>query len=155
MEALRAVTDNINVFVRFLESVNCLFLQLQWLERNVLTQGQGPRMILVFVILGFCVYYTFVCAGGNNDTCQKNVIQVGVAAIILLVVIYLIYKKWQLSQSQRGETSDDEEQNKLIGVPIATATASAPPLQSFPMQNLPAGGPLTYTGIAPAAIRRF
>lgn len=54
METLQRLTNSINVFVRFFESINCLFWQLSWLQQNI----RGSNLItlgIVAVIVLFCI----------------------------------------------------------------------------------------------------
>lgn len=101
MDSLRELTANINVFVRFFESVNCLFWQLSWLERHISHEHSG-RLLLVAVILGFCVYYTFVChSGGAGDQCRDTVLQVGIIGVLVAVLGGALFKRYQIQRQQQ------------------------------------------------------
>jgi hypothetical protein len=58
MDAIRSLTENINVFVRFFQSINCLFFQIRWLEENVGRSRNGV-MLLVIGIVALCVMLSF------------------------------------------------------------------------------------------------
>lgn len=57
METIERLTRSINVFVRFLESVNCLFWQLDWLRQNCLGRSSGTFLVVCAVLL-LCVALT-------------------------------------------------------------------------------------------------
>jgi hypothetical protein len=53
METIERLTRAINVFVRFFESINCLFWQLDWLRQNIL-QRDVRLLAAVAVIVCLC-----------------------------------------------------------------------------------------------------
>lgn len=130
MDSLRHLTENINVFVQFFQSINCLFLQLRWLESHALHE-QGGRAGLVLVILAFAVYYTFGCnSSTDEDGCKDWVVQIGIITILALVAVYLLYKRWLLHRNNPIITAgvaveDNGEEDKLIHPSMVTHTAPA------------------------------
>lgn len=58
METLNRLTHTINHFVRFFESINCLFWQIRWLEENIRKSNLG-QLFLVSGIAIFCVILVF------------------------------------------------------------------------------------------------
>jgi small-conductance mechanosensitive channel len=56
METLERLTRLMNVFVRFFESLNCLFWQLGWLQQNI-TQSSLPALLTVGLIMSLCVVF--------------------------------------------------------------------------------------------------
>ena len=51
MEAIMALTQNINVFVRFFESINNSFCQIRWLERNIRNSSSGLLLTVGGILL--------------------------------------------------------------------------------------------------------
>ena len=141
MEHLRALTENINVVVRFFQSVNCLFWQLHWLEQNIL-RGSNERLVIGLLILILVGYMTFGCAStdstnnsnsssGTDYFCGNG----GVSWLILLaaigVIVYYLYKR---SVMRDTVVSDDpnyrpEEREKFI-------SATVPPFDQIEMGNV-------------------
>ena len=129
MDALRSLTENINVFVQFFQSINCLFLQLRWLESHAM-QEQGGRAGLVLVILAFAVYYTFGCNSASDaSSCKDWVVQIGIITILALVAMYLLWKRWMLHRSSNAPSMamavESDEQDKLIAPGFLTPSAPA------------------------------
>jgi hypothetical protein len=107
MDSLRHLTENINVFVRFFESINCLIFQVNWLESN-LRNIQGPKVAIVLLILGFCGYYTFGCnSSTDGELCKDNVVGMGIISIMLVLILYFM---WQCYQRRRMRM---EEENSV------------------------------------------
>lgn len=133
MEAIRELTHTINTFVRFFESINCLFWQIDWLRRNV--QGTGSeQMTIVLVIMAVCIYLSFFSYKvslfsflGENS----NSIIVGV--LIFGLVIWLIYSRYYRGAivSADSHCVNDEDKN-LITPEYALRTVVAPAYQYSP-----------------------
>lgn len=145
MDSIRQLTETINVFVQFFQSINCLFWQLRWLESNV-TEEQGGRAGLVLVILAFAVYYTFGCNSSSDvDGCKDWVVQIGIISILALVAAYLLYKRYLLSR--RGSEAQiitanmvvdgSDEHDKLITPSMVTPTAPAYVVNDIEMVRSP------------------
>lgn len=110
MNNLRELTSTINTFVRFFESINCLFWQIQWLEQNV-TRAQGieglGRILLVVIFVSFCIFYTFACA--DNENCQDKTIQIGIITLLILTLLYLLWQRYRLNRIDRPIRDHDVE----------------------------------------------
>ncbi len=129
MEAIQNLTNTINTFVRFFESINCMFWQLNWLEQNV-ARAQGveglAKMGIVFAFIGFAMFYTFGC---EDDGCRDTVVNFGIVFLMVLVAIYLVWRRWQISQQQSNsnnrQPTQEDDREKLIprAVPVATVPA--------------------------------
>jgi hypothetical protein len=131
MESLRRLTDTINTFVRFFESINCLFWQIQWLEQNI-NRAQGidglARIFLVIIFVLFSVYYTFVC--GQNRKCQDGAMYIGIILLLGSVVMYLLWKRCRMqnrntiiirNDGEYSQISTDEEKFLPRATPVAVA----------------------------------
>ena len=110
MESIRELTNTINVFVRFFESINCLFWQIDWLRRNVQSTG-SEQMAIVLILLVLCIYLTFF---SNSNFVNylipmlgKNVNSILVGVIIIGLVIWLVYLRlFRSSTIQLSENKD-------------------------------------------------
>ena len=129
METLRSLTDNINVVVRFFQSVNCLFWQLQWLERNIL-QGSNERICITLLIVILIGYMTFSCSSNDGTTvgylCGENGVSMLVLITVIGVIVYYLYKRYLLSQDTSSTDNDHEEREKFV-------PASVPPFEQIEM----------------------
>ena len=118
MDNIRRLTDTINTFVRFFQSVNCLFWNVQWLEEN-LTKASNPRMLIVGIISLFCVFYTFMADSVKGTDPMVYV-------IVGCVIIWVLYRRYQTriiegrpvaaaSQNSGGSSvGTEEEEGALI-----------------------------------------
>ena len=91
MDALRGITQQINVFVRFFESINYLFCQIRWLEQNI--QNSSRTLILIVGALGFIaylVYFTAANPGANYDVLFGEICRFGTAYFPIIAVVMLI-----------------------------------------------------------------
>jgi hypothetical protein len=97
MEALREITSTINIFVRFFESINCLFWQINWLRQNF-QSSPNDQMIIVVIIILVCVYITFF-SNTNGSSVVMSMInkflpQIFVGSIIFGLLIWLIARRY-------------------------------------------------------------
>jgi hypothetical protein len=98
MDELRAITNHINTFVRFFESINCLFWQIRWLEDNI-SKAQFGRIAIVLLIFGFCALLTFLSTdkgkifigGATGNTALF--ISICVIVILIIILVWLIYQR--------------------------------------------------------------
>jgi hypothetical protein len=94
MEALRDITQSINTFVRFFESVNYLFCQLRWFEQNVLNSG-SKLLLFVGVIICLCVliYYEGGHGGGPYDALNRFLTDYGPIVLVVTIIAYFISQR--------------------------------------------------------------
>lgn len=94
MEALREVTQSINTFVRFFESINYLFCQLRWFEQNVLNSG-SKLLLFVGVIISLCVlmYYESGHGGNPYDALNKFLVDYGPIVLVVTIIAYFISQR--------------------------------------------------------------
>jgi hypothetical protein len=118
MHALRSFTDNADVVWRFLQSVNCIFYQLQWLESNLRTASNTTLAIVVLVVclLG---YITFACSGsseGDGYFCGSGGVPSLLVAALVCSMIYFLYKRLTSGgqQNSASQPADEEEREKFI-----------------------------------------
>ena len=120
MDTLNHLTNTINQFVRFFESINCLFWQINWLEQNIGQSNRGTFLI-VGGIIAFCVLYLF--ADGSSDAWFGDIGDEIIASmpliLVVLVVAYFIYKRYHASQRGRREnlnydSVDQAEDGQII-----------------------------------------
>lgn len=118
MDNLRGFTENADVIVRFFQSINCLFLQLRWLEQNF-RHASNEQIGMVLLLVCLIGYYTLSCSGENIDTVGYFCGKQGVATLIVLAVIGIIlYFLWKRYENSRISGTDDrrssEEQDGLV-----------------------------------------
>lgn len=113
MDALRGLTDQINVFVRLFESINYLFCQIRWLEQNI--QNSSKMLLLVVGVIGMICYfvYTSTLNNGGNDKFFEEASRVVVAyfpvmAVVLLVVYFLLRRFSGSEDGALGESGGFE-----------------------------------------------
>mmetsp|Transcript_29758 Transcript_29758/g.28455 ORF Transcript_29758/g.28455 Transcript_29758/m.28455 type:complete len:166 (+) Transcript_29758:240-737(+) len=105
MDALRGITQQINVFVRFFESINYLFCQVRWLEQNI--QNSSQKLILIVLVLamigGFVWYCSTIPEGNDNLLVLLSRMMVAYFPIIAVVLLigYLLVRRF--SNSSEGE----------------------------------------------------
>jgi len=116
MDGLRHFTGNANVVVNFFQSINCLFMQLRWLESH-LRHSSTEQIAIVFVLVSLLGYYTFVCNGQTNPDsgyfCGDNGVSAMIAGAVLSIIGYFLYKRYKDSQSPSGPV-DPSEQEKFL-----------------------------------------
>mmetsp|Transcript_27751 Transcript_27751/g.38235 ORF Transcript_27751/g.38235 Transcript_27751/m.38235 type:complete len:155 (-) Transcript_27751:113-577(-) len=129
MDSIRELTNTINVFVRFFESINCLFWQIDWLRRNVSSSGMN-HMTVVLIILAVCVYLTFFASNqsGVSTTFLTgiNVNSFVVGFLIIGLIIWLVLARFQ----NNADSQQPDEKDREASVPF------------FPIQD--------YRAVAPA-----
>ncbi len=105
MDSLNTLTNTINTFVRFFESINCLFWQIQWLEENITRSGHGT-IIIVAIIIAFCVLFMYF---GQND--WSNAVFGTDSPILLIIVVGVIalflWRRFQI-RNRMGEMRDGD-----------------------------------------------
>jgi hypothetical protein len=105
MESLQRITHHINIFVRFFQSINCLFLNLGWLERNIV-HGSTEKVVLTLLLVAVAGVFTFGCSGalgrGANLCSSENS---GYLVLLLVVGIigYFFYKRFNQGQGQGNQ----------------------------------------------------
>jgi hypothetical protein len=102
MDQLRTITNTINTFVHFFQSINCLFWQVRWLEENVM-RSSGSRIMLIGGIILFCAYISFV----SNDSNPLN--GVGVIIIIFGIVGVILWKRFWTQETRAYEALPIQE----------------------------------------------
>lgn len=102
MQAITQLTRTVNVFVRFFESINCLFWQLRWLEQNMMGQS-NERMAFFGIIILICLYVTFF-----SDT-GPDLGPFLIIGIIFLLAVWLILKRFRGNAGDSGNTSGEGE----------------------------------------------
>lgn len=91
MEALQGITQQINVFVRFFESVNYLFCQIRWLEQNVQNSSHVLLIIVGSVaVLCFFIYYSTIIDWGNKGNLYAELSRIIVAYFPIITVVLLL-----------------------------------------------------------------
>ena len=119
MDQLRAITDNINVFVRFFESINCLMYQLQWLKHQMM-HAPNDVLILAMAVLVIVAITMLSCA---NFTCDGNTIAIPIFSVIFCIFGWFLYKRYRVrAESNAASVHAPGESEKFIA-PTAAATA--------------------------------
>ena len=108
MDTLRGLTDQINVFVRFFESINYLFCQVRWLEQNIQNSSKGLLLVVgVICLICFYVFYSPSTDGGGDPIMAAIsgfvVSYFPILAVVLLVVYFLARR---FSGSTDGQLGD-------------------------------------------------
>ena len=87
MNGMRAFTDNANVVVRFMQTINCLFFQLRWLENNI-RSSSNPQLIIVLILICLIGYLTFGCSQSDSqDSIDYFCGERGVSSLIVFALI--------------------------------------------------------------------
>jgi hypothetical protein len=141
MNALRNLTGNINTIVQFFRSINCLFWNLEWLERNIVN-GSSERIIMVLIIVGLVGYMTFACSSDNasNEFCGGNGVSSLIFCAAIGVIVYFFYKRYrQRSAGNSGGSASNEskssEREQFIPV-HANAVPVVAPYEQLEMGNM-------------------
>ena len=132
MESLNHFTNTLNNFVRFFESINCLFWQLRWLEENI-TRSNRKSLLLVGGIITFCIVFVYF-DGSNGDLGEIwNELLNGLPiAIVFGVIAYYLLKRFMLSRDRHDDRdapydpvnySDDSEHQGVEVTPIKIVNA--------------------------------
>ncbi len=150
MEAIQSLTRTINVFVNFFQSINCLFLQVRWLENNC--QGESPaKFFMVIFVLSFCVVYVVLCDTMDkcSDPNSNYIMSLLVYSILISILGYFLYKRYrdanpvtiENNAENRNEsapkpaTLEDERETLINNTPIPPM-AIAMPVPVVEMTNL-------------------
>lgn len=108
MDTLRGLTEQINVFVRFFESVNYLFCQVRWLEQNIQNSSKG--LLLVVGVIGLiCLYvFSYAQSDGGGDPLMAAISGFVVSYFPILVVVLLVgyFLARRFSGSSDGQLGD-------------------------------------------------
>lgn len=107
MNTLNQLTGNINVFVNFFASLNRLFCQIRWLDRN-LRNSSGPLMALVGVIVFVC-YLVYAQPDGPF---AKLLTDQGPLVIVCVVIGVLLTRRYQ-----EGGNTDNNLNSVMFGNP--------------------------------------
>ena len=139
MNGMRAFTDNANVVVRFMQTINCLFFQLRWLENNI-RSSSNPQLIIVLILICLIGYLTFGCSQSDSqDSINYFCGERGVSSLIVFALIvgigYFFYKRYRDGVNNGASSTSNnfnEEREKMIysSVPSFDPVASAPPMAS-------------------------
>lgn len=107
MHALNSLTANINVFVRFFQSINHLFCQIRWLDSNI-RNSSGSLLAAVGAIVFICyLVYT-----QPEERILKILTDQGPLLIVCVVIAVLVYRRYHL-----GATGDSNVNSILFGNP--------------------------------------
>jgi hypothetical protein len=83
MDGVRAITENINVFVQFFQSINALFCHVRWLEANL---RNAPTGLLFIVGAIGCIAVIMYLAPGSD----------ALAPIAIVIVVgVLLWRRWR------------------------------------------------------------
>jgi hypothetical protein len=109
MDALRGLTEQINVFVRLFESINYLFCQIRWLEQNI--QNSSKMLLLVVGVIGMICYFVYnsTLNNGGNDAFFAEASRIVVSyfpimAVVLLVAYFLVRRISGTTDGALGES---------------------------------------------------
>lgn len=140
MDTLRQLTSQINVFVRFFQSINCLFYQIRWLESNVI-RGSLGHLLYVAILLALVGYITYCNSAETNDTttkyCSAVASQVAVLVLAFGLLGFLLLRRFQHQLLNSAATAHADVEEGIPMVPAAhvqqfsppTKGPSAPPMQ--------------------------
>ena len=108
MDVLQGITQQINVFVRFFESINYLFCQIRWLEQNVQNSSNSLLIIVGSIgLLCFFIYYNSTIDWGDKDNLIANLFRIVVAyfpiVTVVLLLAYLFIRRFSNSASAELE----------------------------------------------------
>ena len=134
MEALRQITSNINVFVNFFNSLNALFCQIRWLDRNI-RNSSAPLLLVVGGIALFCyILYAYPSVAANFTSAPL--------VIVAVVVVVIVIRRYQ-----NGPNHDVDMQHVLFGNPADA--------QENQLSSVEQGRPVKRGGspIAPTSVR--
>lgn len=108
MDTLRGLTEQINVFVRFFESVNYLFCHLRWLEQNI--QNSNKMLLLVVGVICMICYFVYNSKinGGNNELFAEAsriaLSYLPIMTVVLLVAYFLLRRFSGTTDGALGES---------------------------------------------------
>lgn len=102
MDQLNAVTNTINNFVRFFESINCLFWQIQWLEENISRSNNRTFLIVA-------VFFLFAClVGFFGDSLNADITNNLPVLVVFGVIALFIFRRCRRQPDDRARDPDDE-----------------------------------------------
>lgn len=108
---MRQLTNNIQVFVRFFQSINCLFWNVRWLQAN-LTKTNNQQMAIVGIIVLLCLFMTF---GGNSRGVNMNIDPTMLIIIcLLLIIVVLLGLNYLKTHNNDGVNSSVEAEVQLL-----------------------------------------
>jgi hypothetical protein len=110
MNALQQLSGNMNVFVNFFNSINRIFCQIRWLDRN-LRNSSGPLLLIVGGIVFIC-YLVYASPEGGSDGIQKMLVDQGPLVVVCGVVLVLFYRRYT-----EGGNSDTNISSVMFGNP--------------------------------------
>eukprot|EP01038_Epipyxis_sp_PR26KG_P006715 gene6715-9208_t len=84
MDAIRELTNTINIFVQFFQSINCLFWQIRWLEDNI-RGSSSPLLLIVFVIIVLCLILTF----DKENSIMKSILGQNIQGFDTSYIVYI------------------------------------------------------------------
>jgi hypothetical protein len=95
--SMDAIVNQMNVFLRVFTSINRLFCEVRWLERN-LRNSNSTVMLIVGGIIIFCVYSASTAGDGSGQTIlppglNQVLKEWGPFAIIALVLGLFLYRR--------------------------------------------------------------
>ena len=122
MDQLRAITDNINVFVRFFESLNCLIFQLQWLKQHVL-HTSTDILIIALIVLVIVAYVMISC---SEFICDGTIMEIPIFFMIFCILLWFLYKRCSLrvESNASSHANFSSENEKFIGQVAATVPSA-------------------------------
>lgn len=126
MDQLRAITDNINVFVRFFESINCLIYQLQWLKHHMM-HASTDILIFSFIILLIVAVTMISCIddySSLSSACSSNVLAIPIFLVIICIFIWFLYKRYRLRQPTGAAAVVSDENEKFFAPAVATVPSA-------------------------------
>lgn len=155
MESLQQFTHTLNVFVRFFESVNCLFWQLGWLRQNI-QQSSLDLLLTVAAIASVALLFTLPAETLNSLGAQLDahfglpastsihILRLLPLLLVAAVIFMYLRGRWQQKREvaqayavvEAEEGNNDVENNQL------------PPLPSSPAHLYPTA-PSTYFSRSP------
>lgn len=123
MDSLQQITNGINSVVRFLQSINCIFLQVHWLEQNIL-RGSNSRIVISMALILCVSYVSLFCSSTVEGFICKSVDPGTIVVFAVFAVIgYFLFKRYSVfNQNSRNPShSDFMEIPSAVGQPIVAA----------------------------------
>jgi hypothetical protein len=118
MEALRAISNNINTFVGFFDAINRLFCQIRWLEQNI-NNSSAKLLLLVLLIVVFCVFVFLQpsSGGGPFDAITRALNDYGPIVLVVAVVLYFVSRRFSGAADAEGTEGNATLDSVLFGRP--------------------------------------
>ena len=111
MNTLNQLSGNINVFVNFFNSINRLFCQIRWLDRN-LRNSSGPLLAVVGAIVLICYVVYASPEGGDMYGIPKLLVDHGPLVIVCVVIGVLLARRYR-----EGGSPDSNLNSVMFGNP--------------------------------------